>query len=216
MLDIMFLEVRLGNFQSNITQETDKTLEIFNIINSRKMIEIFLSPELKERQKLALNQEIIDNYWPVLNFFGLNDETEDMYKKVNRLQHEVDEASDTNFYIKENLEIVKRNNLTISKSSRGLIIKPKNSPLLPEEEYPFEIVNNGEKDMEVSLTSTYKNPKGKGVISLKTGTQEDDILKLNKGMKLKIPAKSSVEFSYSIKEQKNNLSWLNAATIIIA
>ena len=180
------------------------------------MIEIFLSPELKERQKLALNQEIIDNYWPVLNFFGLNDETEDMYKKVNRLQHEVDEASDTNFYIKENLEIVKRNNLTISKSSRGLIIKPKNSPLLPEEEYPFEIVNNGEKDMEVSLTSTYKNPKGKGVISLKTGTQEDDILKLNKGMKLKIPAKSSVEFSYSIKEQKNNLSWLNAATIIIA
>src|SRR5699024_3049364 len=158
MLDIMFLEVRLGNFQSNITQETDKTLEIFNITNSRKMIEIFLSPELEERQKLALNQEIIDNYWPVLNFFGLNDETEDMYRKADRLQHEVDEASDTNFYIKKNLEIVKRNNLTISKSNKGLIIKPRNTPLLPEEEYPFEIVNNGDKDMEITLTSTYKNP----------------------------------------------------------
>src|SRR5699024_5633896 len=58
MLDIMFLEVRLGNFQSNITQESDKSMEVFNIINSRKMIEIFLSPELSERQELALNQEI--------------------------------------------------------------------------------------------------------------------------------------------------------------
>src|SRR5699024_4509827 len=45
LLDLMFLEVRLGNFQSNITQETDKNMEIFNIINSRKMIGIFLSPK---------------------------------------------------------------------------------------------------------------------------------------------------------------------------
>src|SRR5699024_7286234 len=146
MLDIMFLEVRLGNFKSNITQESDKSMEVFNIINSRKMIEVFLSPELEERQKLALNQEIIDNYWPMLNFFGLNDETEDMFKKVSRLEHELDEALDTNFQIKENLEIVKRNNLTISKSNKGLIIKPKNTPLLPEEKYPFEVVNNHEKD----------------------------------------------------------------------
>src|SRR5699024_12629327 len=105
MLYIIFLEVRLGNLQSNITQESDKSLEVFNIINSRKMIETFLSPELAERQKLALNQEIIDNYWPLLNFFGLNDEPEDMFKKVNQLRHELDEALDTNFYIKEKLEI---------------------------------------------------------------------------------------------------------------
>lgn len=215
MLDMMFLEVRLGNFQSNITQETDKSLEVFNIINSRKMIEIFLSPELAERQKLALNQIIIDNYWPVLNFFGINDEPEDMFKQVNQLKHELDEALDINFYVKEDMEIVKRNNLTISKSNRGLIIKPKNVPLLPEEEYPFEIVNNRGKDMEVTLTSTYKNPKGKGVISIKTSDQEYDILKFNKGMKFKIPAKGSVNFSYSIKEEKNKLSWLNAGTIII-
>jgi len=215
MLDIMFLEVRLGNFQSNITQESDKSMEVFNIINSRKMIEVFLSPELEERQKLALNQVIIDNYWPMLNFFGLNDETEDMFKKVSRLEHELDEALDTNFQIKENLEIVKRNNLTISKSNKGLIIKPKNTPLLPEEKYPFEVVNNNEKDMEITLTSTYKNPKGKGIISVNTGSEEYDILKLNRGMKFKIPAKSSVSFSYSIKDRKNNLSWLNAGTIII-
>src|SRR5699024_10504988 len=131
-------------------------------------------------------------------------------------QHEVDEASDTNFYIKKNLEIVKRNNLTISKSNKGLIIKPRNTPLLPEEEYPIEIVNNVDKEMEITLTSTYKNHKDKGVISIKTESLEDDILKLNKGMKFKISAKSSVEFSYSIKEEKNSLSWLNAATIIIA
>lgn len=215
MLDIMFLEVRLGNFQSNITQESDKSMEVFNIINSRKMIEVFLSPELEERQKLALNQVIIDNYWPMLNFFGLNDETEDMFKKVSRLEHELDEALDTNFQIKENLEIVKRNNLTISKSNKGLIIKPKNTPLLPEEKYPFEVVNNNEKDMEITLTSIYKNPKGKGIISVNTGSEEYDILKLNRGMKFKIPAKSSVSFSYSIKDRKNNLSWLNAGTIII-
>src|SRR5699024_9323348 len=215
MLDIMFLEVRLGNFQSNITQESDKSLEVFNIINSRKMIETFLSPELAERQKLALNQEIIDNYWPLLNFFGLNDEPEDMFKKVSQLKHELDDALDTNFYVKENVEIVKRNNLTISKSNRGLIIKPKSIPLRPDEEYPYEIVNNKEKDIEVTLTSTYRNAKRKGVISVKTGSQEYDNLKFNKGMKFKIPAKSSVNFTYEIKEEKNKLSWLNAGTIII-
>src|SRR5699024_10012666 len=152
---------------------------------------------------------------PLLNFFGLNDEPEDMFKKVNQLRHELDEALDTNFYIKEKLELVKRNNLTASRSNRGLIIKPNSTPLLPEEEYPFEIVNNSEKTVEVTLTSTYKNPKGKGVISLKTETESYDILEFNKGMTFKIPAKSSINFSYSIKEVKNNLSWLNAATIII-
>src|SRR5699024_6755656 len=206
MLDIMFLEVRLGNFQSNITQESDKSMEVFNIINSRKMIEIFLSPELSERQELALNQEIIDNYWPMLNFFGLNDEPEDMFRKVKQLQDEWDKALDTNFCIKEDIEIVKRNNLTISKSNRGLIIKPKSIPLLPEEIYPFEIVNHGDKDIEITLTSTYNNPKGKGVIYLKASDQEYDILKFNKGMKFKIPAKSGLNFSYSIKEEKNKVS----------
>src|SRR5699024_2719916 len=215
MLDIMFLEVRLGNFQSNITQESDKSLEVFNIINSRKMIETFLSPELAERQKLALNQEIIDNYWPLLNFFGLNDEPEDMFKKVNQLRHELDEALDTNFYIKEKLELVKRNNLTASRSNRGLIIKPNSTPLLPEEEYPFEIVNNNEKTVKVTFNRTYKKTKSKRVISLKTETESYDILEFNKGMKFKIPAKSSVNFTYEIKEVKNNLSWLNAATTII-
>src|SRR5699024_8350933 len=106
LLDLMFLEVRLGNFQSNITQETDKNMEIFNIINSRKMIEIFLSPKLEERQKLALNQGIINKKWPVLNFFGLNEEPEDMFEKANQLQNERDDALNTNFMIKENLEIV--------------------------------------------------------------------------------------------------------------
>jgi len=138
-----------------------------------------------------------------------------MFEKVNQLRNERDYALNNNFMIKENLEIVKRNNLTISRSNKGLIIKPKSSPLLPEEEYPFEIINYGEKDIEITMTSTYRNPKGKGIISLKSESTSQDILKYNRGKKFKIPAKSSVSFAYDIKQKRSSDSWLTAATIII-
>src|SRR5699024_8711517 len=73
ILDLIFLESRLGNFQSNITQETDNTLEVYNIFNSRKLIEILLSVSLDDRQGQTLLLMIIDAYWPVLNQFSMND-----------------------------------------------------------------------------------------------------------------------------------------------
>ena len=83
ILDLMFLESRLANFQSNITQETDNTLEVFNFFNSRKMIELMLSPDLEARQSQEISQAIITEYWPVLNFFGVNDD-ENLFEKYSR------------------------------------------------------------------------------------------------------------------------------------
>src|SRR5699024_2298996 len=72
VLDILYLEGRMGHFQSIITQETDNTLEVFNFVNTRHFFRLLYSVPLLDRHERKTHKGIIQYYWPILNQFGIN------------------------------------------------------------------------------------------------------------------------------------------------
>src|SRR5699024_8428034 len=140
ILDILFLESRLGNFQSIITQETDNTLEVFNYFNSRKLISLLLQPNLDERQSNQLFSLIINHFWPMLNFFSVNEET-NLYIKHKRFKEKIVKDKEERLKI---FQIESTSNLSIIENihKTEFIIQPNNMPIKPNENYSFKIRNN--------------------------------------------------------------------------
>lgn len=66
---ILYWEFRMGNWHSNITQETDQILETFILVNNRYMLDQFLSLTEKDRKANRYIKEIIKTFWPALNYF---------------------------------------------------------------------------------------------------------------------------------------------------
>ncbi|SDL08920.1 hypothetical protein [Lacicoccus qingdaonensis] len=214
MLDLHALEIRLGNFQSIITQETDNVLEVFNIVNSRKIFEALLSPNIDERQNMSLHTAIINKYWPVLNFFGVNT-NEDAYQRSSRLEQELVKSKDNNFVIKKGLELLKPNLLSAYTDSNIVILKPRNSPIDPANEYRFEVINNSSNDLTFNLSTIYNNRKGSGTVIVKIDNAEYDVLDLNSGIDIQVSSKSRICIKLDPAKQLKSKSWLKAATLII-
>ena len=214
MLDLHALEIRLGNFQSIITQETDNVLEVFNIVNSRKIFETLLSPKLDERKNMSLHTAIINKYWPVLNFFGVNT-SENAYQKSNRLEHALAKSRDHNFVIKKGLELLKPNLLKAHSEDGNLILKPRSSPIDPLNDYSFEVINNSSNNLTFNLSTIYNNRKGNGMLIVKIDNEEYDVLDLNSGKDIQLHSKSRIRIKLNPAKELKNKSWLNAAVLII-
>ncbi|WP_342388733.1 hypothetical protein [Salinicoccus bachuensis] len=212
-LDIMFLESRLGNFQSNITQETDNTLDIFNHFNSRKMIEHLLSPSLEDRQNQAFVKKIVDRHWPILNFFAIND-GKNLMESYNSLLREGTDRK----IVKNSLEYViveKCENLTAINQGGHIDVVPISLPLSVDEKYSVELRNNNEVEFPVTIQSFYTNEKGRGAIIVKINDRSFDIIDLNEGLKLILEPDEKVSIRYFYESDKNKKSWLDASKIKI-
>lgn len=69
---MLYWEFRMGNWHSNITQETDFTIDTYILINNRYMIKQFISLNKKDKKKKSLLTTIVKNNWPALNYFIAN------------------------------------------------------------------------------------------------------------------------------------------------
>ncbi|WP_156823540.1 hypothetical protein [Salinicoccus albus] len=69
LLTLLYWEFRMGNWHSNITQETDRTQETFVFINNRFMLDQFMSLSNEDKKSKKYLVEVIDYFWPALNYF---------------------------------------------------------------------------------------------------------------------------------------------------
>src|SRR5699024_1215425 len=84
--EIFHLESRMGNWHSNVTQETDPELLEFIYVNSRRIIDLLQSPTIQERRDKMLYKKLILKYWPALLFIGFNEK--DLSLDFNKLRSE--------------------------------------------------------------------------------------------------------------------------------
>lgn len=210
ILDIMYLESRMGHFQSIITQETDNTLEVLNLVNTRKLFEIMYSVPLMDRHDRKTHKAIIQHYWPILNQFGIN--TEDPFINLTEIETTSDKYKNE---VINGIELVKTNNLSLTKNKGILQIKPEATPLLVDGQYLVSLVNISSTNKKLSITSTYKNENGRGNISLVINESAYDILDLNKTLKITVRENEQCIIKYRFTNNKKNDSWLAAAKLLI-
>ena len=213
VLDLLFLESRLGNFQSIITQETDNTLEIFNYFNSRKLISMLLMPKLPDRHSDKLFFSLINQYWPMLNFFGINDEV-NIYTKHQRLKEKI-----TNEKL-ERLNTVKiklTSNLKIEKNinTQQFIIQPKKIPIKSEAYYSITITNKSDLHKIINIKSVYNNTDGRGIFTLIFDNKEMDIVDAFRGDYTILKPNETKDIILNVNRDRKRNSWLEAATVIL-
>lgn len=214
VLDLVFLESRLGNFQSNITQETDKTLEVFNLFNSRKFIELFLSVPLEDRQNQEIGKQLIENHWPVLDYFALNS-SPSLKEKHYNLKKNVRNSIGAKMFKKHMVLPVSENNVIIRENNGQYSVEIADLPLAQDKIYKVQFINYKTSNQMLSVRSGYNNEKGRGVIQVKVNGIERDIVDLYNGIKMRINGEEYLDVEFSIRKRKEKNSWKNASRIFI-
>src|SRR5699024_4127231 len=210
ILDIMYMECRMGHFQSIITQETDNTLEVFNFVNTRKFFEILFSVPILEREKRNTHKAIVQHYWPVLNQFGIN--TDQAFIQSTEVESNPKGSKND---IVNGIEIVKTNNISLSKNKGLVQIKPEKTPLLMGSQYLISLINTMDSERKFNISSTYKNENGRENIKIEIDSKEYDILDLNDTDQIVQRKNKQCTIKYKLLTEKKNESWLNASKVMI-
>src|SRR5699024_9218683 len=121
---IVYWETRMGNWHSNITQETDLNQDTFIIINNRFMLDNFISLSLEDRKDAILFKKLIRIKWHILNYFipNSNNTLED---KVTLTKNTQDEALNKN-----GLKFISIKNIDIRIKDFIYYVQPLNNTLL--------------------------------------------------------------------------------------
>ena len=79
--DLIYWELRMGKWHSEVLNENDAAFETILPHNSRRLIKLFLAYPLPQRRSAFALKELINDNAPILNFFGVND-TRNLYEIV--------------------------------------------------------------------------------------------------------------------------------------
>lgn len=84
-LELLFLSYRLIQWHSGVVGESDIGFNTMLLLNSRKIVDLMLSYPIEERAENKLFIDLIDELWPILNYWSINsmDTMADKYKKAN-------------------------------------------------------------------------------------------------------------------------------------
>lgn len=156
--EIFHLESRMGNWHSNVTQETDPELLDFIFVNTRRIIDLLQSPSIQERKDKVLYKTLINKYWPALLFIGVNEKT---------INVDYDKIGLTNQYI-NGLKIYELNNMELEKNEDNkFTIKPDSESVGPQNHYVFKAKNNTHESKTLHLKSLFNKESGRKYINVK-------------------------------------------------
>ncbi|ULG74938.1 hypothetical protein [Macrococcus brunensis] len=191
--DLYYQEQRLGNWHSNVTQETDNSVDVFIFLNTREMLKLVTSAPISDRKNRILHREWINHFWPVLNFYPINDE-KNLYE----------------LYKKENDKLV-INGDGIHLTEGDIIPKWP----LSQTSIQFSVTNKGVDMRIVSFSSYYNNPNAIGTIKLKVGSLIYNYQDLVKGHTFKLDAGETIECAIIFNKLYDRESWQKAARLTI-
>src|SRR5699024_3921517 len=182
--EIFHLESRMGNWHSNVTQETDPELLEFVFVNTRRILDLLQSPSIQERRDKVLYKKIIDKYWPALLFIGFNEKTLNLdYDKL---------GIDTTKYF-NGITIYEHSNLAVTEmNERMLEIKPANENVGPEFQYVLKAKNKTNHSQKLKLKSLFNKENAREYINVsimklnEKSLDSMDIVDLSKGTDIKL------------------------------
>lgn len=87
-LELLYWELRLGRWASEIYNETDIAFSSFDPTNLRRLIECALSFSIPQKKSKFFQSELINASYPLLNFPGKND-TRNLYEQVRSDTREI-------------------------------------------------------------------------------------------------------------------------------
>lgn len=208
--EIFHLESRMGNWHSNVTQETDPELIDFIFVNTRRIIDLIQSPCIQERKDKILYKKIIRKYWPALLFIGINEQVYNIdYNKIGL----------NNKYI-NGLKIYEISNLTLmNRSNNEIIIRPETESVGPQNQYVFKSKNNTNDTKKFRIKSLFNKESARNYISVKIMKLDNktfktvDIVDLYDGyiVTLKPFQELMIRIDYNYKF--NKVSWQQAGRI---
>ena len=212
--EIFHLESRMGNWHSNVTQETDPELLEFVFVNTRRILDLLQSPSIQERRDKVLYKKIINEYWPALLFIGFNEKTFNL--DYDRL------GIDTAKYF-NGLTVYKRTNLAITEVNENTLeIKPDQENVGPDYQYVFKAKNKTNHTQKVEVKSLFKKENARRYINVsimksnEKSSSRMDIVELSKGYQLHLKPFEEFMIEIDYNHRFDKLSWQQAGRIEIS
>ncbi|MFC6291902.1 hypothetical protein BHU61_02240 [Macrococcus epidermidis] len=204
LLDIIHIDSRMGNWHSQLVKETDKVMDFFNYLNDRKTLNLLLHLPHEIRMNNLFHKDLINTYWPILNFFEDNG-------SGTLYDHERNEILQT---IAAHGGILNETNMKFDLDEEMYVLIPKvNLKDTQKLKYKVDI----KREKEGLLFSKYSNPKGKNYISVKilNDNKEEviDAVDLSKGYHLLPNQFYEIEILYH--KPTTTASWVKAGTLYL-
>lgn len=199
---IIYWESRMGNWHGDITQETDLTSETFVFINNRFMLDKFIRLDQFERKNNSYLKKIIDDNWPILNYYIPN--TKDtLADKLNEKENVK--------VINRRMNVINMKNIVVQINEGVLSVEPMRNIKLKDDSIYFSIENNFLDYIDVEFKSFYKHKEKNIFIHL--NDKRYSINELNNGIILTIKPDRNVkvEIEYTTNFLKD--SWYKAALL---
>lgn len=212
--EIFHLESRMGNWHSNVTQETDPELLEFIFVNTRRILDLLQSPSIQERRDKVLYKHIINEYWPALLFVGFNEETFNLdYDKLG--------INTTKYF--NGITIYEHTNLSVTELDESVIeIKPDNEKVGPEFQYVFKAKNKTNHSRKLKLKSLFNKENARQYINVSTMKLNEksvvsmDIVDLFKGYDTTLRPFEEFMIEINYNHRFDKLSWQQAGRIQIS
>lgn len=135
-LELLFLSYRLIQWHSGVVGESDIAFNTMILLNARKIVDLLLSYPASDRAENKLYYDLINDLWPILNYWSINDTVtiKDKYEQLIKEQTKVLESKEQQatrekeIKMKKNIEIsdINLEDLIESRTtqSAGLVCTP--------------------------------------------------------------------------------------------
>lgn len=212
--DILYLESRMNGWHSTILQESDPYMEVYNLINCRYILFSLINMNYEARKNMEFHTSIINESWPLLQFFGINTNV-NLYDKYLDLKKQFKPQSETDEINKLQLEYL-TSDFVKENEAQSIQLKLSHAGFNREETYKINIVNHKEENVKIAIRTFYKNEKGRGKIFLHIDSKKYDIVDLGyEHVEMFIPPHSQTSIVMQSTQNIDKKSWINAAILQI-
>lgn len=203
-LMMFYWETRMGNWHSNITQETEEIIETFVFVNNRYILNQFMSMDINVRKKNRLLTKYIEGNWPFLNYQVPNN----LDTLNNKTRNDSVIFSNTG-----KLKISEFQNLNIKSNIDGFLIKPNEGILLKEDRIIMNLENNTTETINFLITSFYKHTEKNIFIVL--NNKKYSINGFFNGFNAKLQKEDTITIEYVYTNDFEAKSWNDAGRLLI-
>jgi len=163
VLDLYYLEIRLGRWHAEVLNETDIVYETANPFNVRAMIEASLAFPKNKRIENYISTELINRNYPILNFYGKNT-TLNMYEQSKKDKLNEDNDDFNNYFNEFAIFNDKKNYVTTIPANKNTLLLPTEFLL---KDFYSEIAftfNKTKGIIQIDLHNEYNAQKGDGYL----------------------------------------------------
>jgi hypothetical protein len=175
-LELLFVSYRLIQWHSGVVGESDISFNTMLLLNARKIVELLLSYPVEERFENKLFIELVEELWPVLNYWDIN--------STQTLKTKYDSINDDLNIIKESTRKMFRSLITTSSTQSldvdicnagyGYLLKFSELEISENDNYKLLLdFSNFDKEDEIEFKVEffYNNQKGRDRIFVNTNTK---------------------------------------------